>query len=155
MINLRPLPAVKATWLLLEITRLIVKRLTLPAACEKTTENTPPNSEISANSLSICFSCPEGQANFTDFLNRFGQIMPASFPSLSNDTKAQSKAKKASSLANPPFWYSFEYGMVHIVMFDTEVSALKGGRNAFGLRLHAYATWHLCESCTNSSTHRC
>ena len=29
-------------------------------------------------------------------------------------------ANKAQKLANPPFWYSFEYGMVHVVMFDTE-----------------------------------
>lgn len=66
------------------------------------------------------FSCPEGQRNFTDFMNRFGKTMPTTFPSQSKDSTARSKAEKAASLANPPFWYSFEYGMAHIVMFDTE-----------------------------------
>ena len=28
--------------------------------------------------------------------------------------------QKAQPLANPPFWYSFDAGMVHVVMFDTE-----------------------------------
>lgn len=51
--------------------------------------------------------------------------MPSTFPSQSKDSKAQSKAKEAASLANPPFWYSFEYGMAHIVMFDTETDFKK------------------------------
>jgi acid phosphatase len=39
------------------------------------------------------------------------------------------KRSTASSLANPPFWYSFEYGMAHFVFFNTETdfgSAAKG-----------------------------
>ncbi len=53
-------------------------------------------------------------------MNRFGQTMPTAFPSLSKLSAAQASAKQATHLANPPFWYSFEYGMAHIVMFDTE-----------------------------------
>lgn len=53
-------------------------------------------------------------------MNRFGRTMPTTFPSQSKDSTAQSKASKAALLANPPFWYSFEYGMAHIVMYDTE-----------------------------------
>jgi len=60
--------------------------------------------------------CPEGQKNFTDFMTRFGHTMPTAFPSSSNNATAQSNAEKAASLANPPFWYSFEYGMVHFTM---------------------------------------
>ncbi|CRG88456.1 acid phosphatase, putative [Talaromyces islandicus] len=64
--------------------------------------------------------CPEGQKNFTDMLYRFGKTMPYSFPSSSSNTTAQALAEKAQSLAQPPFWYSFEYGMVHVTMIDTE-----------------------------------
>lgn len=64
--------------------------------------------------------CPDGQKNFTDFMTRFGKTMPTTFPSVSGNTVAQSQANKASSLANPPFWYSFDYGMVHIAVIDTE-----------------------------------
>ena len=32
---------------------------------------------------------------------------------------AQARAN-AAKLANPPFWYSFDYGMTHFVMIDTE-----------------------------------
>lgn len=64
--------------------------------------------------------CAEGQRNFTDFNNRFGRTMPTAFPSTSNDTKAVVNANKAKVLAHPPFYFSFEYGMVHVVMFDTE-----------------------------------
>ncbi|RLM00406.1 hypothetical protein CFD26_108389 [Aspergillus turcosus] len=64
--------------------------------------------------------CPEGQRNFTDFMHRFGNTMPRSFTSSSTSIAAKSLALKASSLSNPPFWYSFEYGMAHIVMIDTE-----------------------------------
>ncbi|KAK8052557.1 acid phosphatase [Apiospora rasikravindrae] len=64
--------------------------------------------------------CPEGQRNFTDFQTRFGQTMPTAFASTSADLQAQANADKARTLANPPFWYSFEYGMVHFVMIDTE-----------------------------------
>jgi acid phosphatase len=66
--------------------------------------------------------CPEGQRNFTDFLTRFGGggMLPTAFPSTSGNATAQAEANTAASLANPPFWYSFEYGMAHIVMIDTE-----------------------------------
>jgi hypothetical protein len=64
--------------------------------------------------------CPEGQKNFTDYMIRFGRTMPDPFPSSSSNSTAQSNASKAKSLALPPFWYSFEYGMVHYVMIDTE-----------------------------------
>jgi hypothetical protein len=65
-------------------------------------------------------ACPEGQKNFTDFMNRFGATMPSTFASTSASQTAKVNANKAAALANPPFWYSFEYGMVHIVMIDTE-----------------------------------
>lgn len=53
-------------------------------------------------------------------MNRFGHTMPTAFPSSSKNTTAQSNAAKAKFLANPPFWYSFEYGMSHVIMFSTE-----------------------------------
>ncbi|CAD6898245.1 unnamed protein product [Tilletia caries] len=64
--------------------------------------------------------CPAGQRNFTDFSLRFGDNMPASFPSRSMDEAAMAARSKARSLALPPFWFSFEYGLAHIVMIDTE-----------------------------------
>jgi acid phosphatase type 7 len=80
--------------------------------------------------------CPEGQKNFTDFMHRFENTMPTAFSSSSSNTTAQSLASKAQSLANPPFWYSFEYGMVHFVMIDTETdftSAPDGPDGSAGL----------------------
>ena len=53
-------------------------------------------------------------------MNRFGQTMPTVFPSAPNSSKAQINADKTETLANPPFWYSFEYGMVHVTMIDKE-----------------------------------
>jgi hypothetical protein len=53
-------------------------------------------------------------------MNRFGATMPSPFPSTSASQIAKVNANKAAALANPPFWYSFEYGMAHIVMIDTE-----------------------------------
>lgn len=64
--------------------------------------------------------CPDGQKNFTDFLTRFGGTMPMAFLSTSANSSAKVNANKARQLALPPFWYSFEYGMAHIVMIDTE-----------------------------------
>jgi len=64
--------------------------------------------------------CPTGQKNFTDFMNRFGRTMPTAFASTSTNSTAKILTNKAQQLANPPFWYSFDYGMVHVVMFDTE-----------------------------------
>lgn len=69
--------------------------------------------------------CPLGQSNFTDFLNRFGNTMPTGFASTSSNATARSRAATAQKLAKPPFWYSFEYGMAHIVMFDTETDFFK------------------------------
>jgi hypothetical protein len=65
-------------------------------------------------------TCPEGQANFTDFMNRFGALMPTAFDSTSKNKTAVALRQKAKSLAKPPFWYSFDYGGVHVLMFDTE-----------------------------------
>jgi hypothetical protein len=64
--------------------------------------------------------CPNGQKNFTDFMSRFAEGMPTAFASTSLDSQAKVNANKAKMLANPPFWYSFEYGMAHVVMFNTE-----------------------------------
>ncbi|KAL4923184.1 purple acid phosphatase family protein [Aspergillus undulatus] len=64
--------------------------------------------------------CPDGQKNFTDFMHRFGKTMPSAFDSASSNYSAQVLANQARELAEPPFWYSFEYGMAHIVMINTE-----------------------------------
>lgn len=104
--------------------------------------------------------CPQGQTNFTQFINRFGLVMPgassqsplqrsfgldglddhldmfnerSSSPSpvaagrrSMRDT--QVKARRAAARARAttkgaalaPFWYSFDYGMAHFLMIDTE-----------------------------------
>jgi acid phosphatase type 7 len=81
----------------------------------------PGNHEADCEELSYTTGlCPLGQKNFTDFMNRFGKTMPTAFPSTSMNAAAKANANKAQTLANPPFWYSFEYGMVHVVMIDTE-----------------------------------
>jgi len=81
----------------------------------------PGNHEADCTEIDYTtFLCPAGQKNFTDFMNRFGQTMPTAFSSTSSNNTAAINANKAKMLANPPFWYSFEYGMVHFVMFDTE-----------------------------------
>ncbi|KAL4807888.1 Metallo-dependent phosphatase-like protein [Aspergillus unguis] len=64
--------------------------------------------------------CPDGQKNFTDFMHRFGATMPKPFTSVSTNASAKVLANKARELALPPFWYSFEYGMVHVTMINTE-----------------------------------
>ncbi|KAE8153035.1 Metallo-dependent phosphatase-like protein [Aspergillus avenaceus] len=64
--------------------------------------------------------CPESQRNFTAFIDKFAHTLPSAFASSSSNTTAKALAQKAQTLANPPFWYSFEYGSAHIVMFDTE-----------------------------------
>ncbi|KAJ6103835.1 Metallo-dependent phosphatase [Penicillium sp. IBT 16267x] len=64
--------------------------------------------------------CPMGQTNFTDFIVRFGRTMPSAFPSKSSQLNARINAEKAKNLSKAPFWYSFEYGMVHFVMINTE-----------------------------------
>ena len=64
--------------------------------------------------------CPEGQENFTDFKHHFGKTMPQPFASSSTNKSAQIQSDKARRFARPPFWYSFEYGMAHVVMLNTE-----------------------------------
>lgn len=64
--------------------------------------------------------CATGQKNFTDFMTRFKGSMPSAFTSLSQVDAAKVSANQAKQLAQPPFWYSFEYGMAHVVMFNTE-----------------------------------
>lgn len=92
-----------------------------PIAGRKAYMASPGNHEADCEELNYSTGlCPEGQKNFTDFMNRFGQTMPTAFSSVSSDSAAKVSANKAQLLANPPFWYSFEYGMVHVVMFDTE-----------------------------------
>lgn len=65
-------------------------------------------------------ACPLGQYNFTDYRVRFGPNMPTTFLSHSSDAAAKANASLAQSLALPPFWYSYDYGMVHFVSIDTE-----------------------------------
>lgn len=80
--------------------------------------------------------CPEGQSNFTDFMHRFELTMPDTFTSSSTNTTLQSLASQAMSLSNAPFWYSFEYGMVHVTMIDTETDfpdAPDGSNGSAGL----------------------
>lgn len=62
--------------------------------------------------------------------------MPTAFSPSSLDKKAQSLAEQAKSLAVPPFWYSFEYSMVHGVMINTETGfslAADGPLGVYGL----------------------
>jgi hypothetical protein len=92
-----------------------------PIAGRKPYMASPGNHEADCEEIDYTtFLCPAGQKNFTDFNNRFGQSMPTAFASTSSDGTAKVNANKAKLLAKPPFWYSFEYGMVHVVMFDTE-----------------------------------
>lgn len=92
-----------------------------PIAGRKAYMASPGNHEADCEEIDYTtFLCPAGQKNFTDFQNRFGQSMPTAFCSTSTNSTAAINANKAKILANPPFWYSFEYGMVHFVMFDTE-----------------------------------
>lgn len=92
-----------------------------PIAARKPYMASPGNHEADCEEIPhTSLLCPAGQKNFTDFMNRFGQTMPTAFLSTSSDSAAKVNANKAKLLANPPFWYSFEYGMVHVVMFDTE-----------------------------------
>ena len=47
-------------------------------------------------------------------------MLPTAYASTSTNKSAIALRKQAQALAKPPFWYSFDYGMAHIVMFDTE-----------------------------------
>ncbi|KAJ5378112.1 uncharacterized protein N7496_005521 [Penicillium cataractarum] len=92
-----------------------------PVAGRKLYMASPGNHEADCSEIPYLLDlCPEGQKNFTDFMHRFENTMPKPFASSSSNTTAQSLAAQARSLANPPFWYSFEYGMAHIVMINTE-----------------------------------
>ncbi|PNY24167.1 Purple acid phosphatase [Tolypocladium capitatum] len=92
-----------------------------PIAGRKAYMASPGNHEAACQEIAGLTSfCPNGQKNFTDFMNRFGNTMPTAFASTSSNAAAMVNANKAKQLANPPFWFSFEYGMVHITMFDTE-----------------------------------
>lgn len=97
-----------------------------PIAGRKPYMASPGNHEAACQEIPhTTGACPEGQKNFTDFMTRFGHSMPTAFSSTSEDSTAKINANKAKQLANPPFWYSFEYGMAHIVMIDTETDFAK------------------------------
>ncbi|KAG6021204.1 hypothetical protein E4U41_002554 [Claviceps citrina] len=92
-----------------------------PIASRKAYMASPGNHEAACQEVPRTASvCPDGQNNFTDFMTRFGSSMPQTFGSTSPDAQAKMNANKAQELANPPFWFSFEYGMAHFVMIDTE-----------------------------------
>ncbi|KAH9885029.1 Metallo-dependent phosphatase-like protein [Xylariomycetidae sp. FL2044] len=92
-----------------------------PIAGRKAYMASPGNHEAQCQEIPYTTAlCPDGQKNFTDFMNRFGAAMPTTFSSTSADAAAKVGANKAQVLAKPPFWYSFEYGMAHFVMIDTE-----------------------------------
>lgn len=92
-----------------------------PIAGRKPYMASPGNHEADCEEIDYTtFLCPAGQKNFTDFMNRFGNTMPTAFSSTSSNSTVKVLANQAQQLSNPPFWYSFEYGMVHVVMFDTE-----------------------------------
>ncbi|UZP40098.1 hypothetical protein NXS19_007914 [Fusarium pseudograminearum] len=92
-----------------------------PIAGRKPYMVSPGNHEAACEEIPVLnHFCPEGQKNFTDFMVRFGNIMPLPFASTSSDATAKVNANKAKQLANPPFWFSFDYGMAHVVMIDTE-----------------------------------
>ncbi|KAK5999163.1 Acid phosphatase [Cladobotryum mycophilum] len=93
-----------------------------PVAGRKPYMASPGNHEAACQEIPHTTGlCPEGQRNFTDFMTRFGgDSMPTAFTSTSQNAAAKVNANKARQLAKPPFWFSFEYGMAHIVMIDTE-----------------------------------
>ena len=92
-----------------------------PIAGRKPYMASPGNHEADCEEINLTTGlCPAGQKNFTDFMTRFGMTMPTAFQSTSADSAAKVNANKAKMLANPPFWFSFEYGMVHVTMIDTE-----------------------------------
>ncbi|KAL2816042.1 Metallo-dependent phosphatase-like protein [Aspergillus cavernicola] len=115
-----------------------------PIAGRKPYMASPGNHEAACQEIPYTSGlCPDGQKNFTDFMHRFGQTMPTSFPSLSPNYTAQVLANQARALAEPPFWYSFEYGMAHIVMINTETdfeSAPSGQGGSAGLNGGPFGT---------------
>jgi hypothetical protein len=90
----------------------------------------------------VQWACPSGQQNFTAFRNHWGGVLPTapaatpasrraepfSLPNAARASDHSRYAKRATvaALANPPFWYSFEYGMVHFVSLDTETDFASG-----------------------------
>ncbi|KAK3896419.1 Metallo-dependent phosphatase, partial [Staphylotrichum tortipilum] len=92
-----------------------------PISSRKPYMASPGNHEAVCEEAALAqLLCPAGQKNFTDFTVRFGRTLPTAFASTSSSPAAMVAANKARALANPPFWYSFEYGMVHVTMIDTE-----------------------------------
>lgn len=92
-----------------------------PIAGRKLYSVSPGNHEANCQEFGApTVTCPTGQRNFTDFMVRFGSTMPTAFDSASFDNAAKAAANKAKALAKPPFWYSFDYGMAHVLMFNTE-----------------------------------
>ncbi|KAG8418063.1 hypothetical protein J3458_005501 [Metarhizium acridum] len=92
-----------------------------PIAGRKPYMASPGNHEATCDiTRHVRGDCPSGQTNFTDFMSRFGSTLPTAFPSSSSNATARARAATAQKLARPPFWYSFEYGMAHVVMIDTE-----------------------------------
>lgn len=97
-----------------------------PIASRKPYMVGPGNHEAACQEIPLASGlCAVGQKNFTDFANRYAELMPTAFESRSSDEKARVNANTAKMLANPPFWYSFEYGMLHFVMLDTETDFAK------------------------------
>ncbi|KAF8319499.1 Metallo-dependent phosphatase-like protein [Cantharellus anzutake] len=85
----------------------------------------PGNHE--ATCVEMPFPCAAGQKNFSSFINRYGLVMPTATTINSLTSVAAASARThASRLAKPPFWYSFDYGMAHFVMFDTETDLGNG-----------------------------
>ncbi|KAI0005660.1 Metallo-dependent phosphatase [Xylariaceae sp. FL0662B] len=92
-----------------------------PISGRKAYMASPGNHEAACQEIPYTTSlCPAGQKNFTDFMTRFGDTVSSAFPSTSSVEAAKVNANKAQLLSKPPFWYSFEYGMVHFTMINTE-----------------------------------
>lgn len=92
-----------------------------PVSSRKPYIVSPGNHEASCQEIPhTSWLCPAGQKNFTDFMSRFSGNMPSAFASTSSANQAKVNANKAQQMANPPFWFSFEYGMAHIIMINTE-----------------------------------
>lgn len=81
----------------------------------------PGNHEASCNEIPFINElCPAGQYNFTDFVTRFKNLMPSGTDGVSSNDTANDLRRQARSLALPPMWYSFDYGLVHYVSINTE-----------------------------------
>lgn len=93
-----------------------------PVSARKPYMVSPGNHEADCAEIPhLTLLCPEGQKNFSDFSNRYAGMMPTAFLlDGGSDSTAAAARKKAQGLARPPFWYSFDYGMAHVVMIDTE-----------------------------------